>query len=1185
MSRDPRGQEQQPGPEQLSLLAPGPSAGPPQPLLGAVELSRRLGQRHAPTAEQARAIEHARVDDAGRVRLAPYLVVAGAGSGKTETMAARVVWLVANGLVRPERVLGLTFTRKAAGELAERIRVRLAQLGRSGITVPEQGEDLAGEPVVSTYHSYASGLVGEHALRLGREPSVRLLGEAQTWQLAGRVAAGYDGDLSAVEWGPAKVVGVVRALAGELAEHLVSPAELAALCRETAELVEKLPRGRKKGAGDRYAETTAFLQVLRRREQLLPLVEAYERRKHELEAMDYGDQVALAARAASEHPEVGALERGRYDVVLLDEYQDTGTAQRVLLRALFGGGHPVTAVGDPCQSIYGWRGASAGNLRRFPHDFPEQAPVAGARHGNASAHPADVVALTTSFRNGGRILAVANSLSAELRREGVPVADLHPLPGAEDAGAVRTALLPDAEGEAEWIADRVEEVLAPRGPYAPRDVAVLARTRSQFGRLEHALRARGIPVEVSGLGGLLSTPEVADAVATLAVLADVTAGAALLRLLTGARWRLGPRDLDALARRALVLAGPFPGGGDSGGPVEPDDAERMSIVEALDDLGDPAAYSAEGYRRLRALAEELRGLRRRADQPLPDLVQDVVRTSRLDIEVVVRGGPVGRGHLDRFADVAAEFAASEEAPSIPSFLAYLEAAEEYERGLDLGRAGVPGDAVSLLTVHAAKGLEWPVVVLPGLVDKVFPSRGQGGSDWSTRAELLPSPLRGDCDDLPLLDLLPCEDQYDVREALRAHGEACKARDLLEERRLAYVAATRARDVLLCSGYVWDHTRNPRTPSPFLLEVRETCVRLGTLRADEPPADDPWTPAPADGETNPAPAVAAEGVWPLDPLPPDARAALDDAARAVEAARGALAPRPAAEASRAALGPAAVEASSATPSDRAAEAGALGGEGSTGRAAAWADEVDRLLAERRRIAGDQGAVEVPLPGHLSVSQLVRLRRDPDELARWLRRPVPLPPAPLARRGTAFHGWLEQRFGAQRLLDVDELPGAADAGAAADADLAELKERFLASEWADRRPVEVEVPFETLVEGVLVRGRMDAVFRDADGGWEVVDWKTGRRPTGAEAEAAAVQLAAYRLAWHRLAGVPLSAVRAAFHYVRSGETVRPVDLLDAAGLAGLVRAVPVAQSAEDRWRSGDRRGSSNGGGVRPGRGPRP
>jgi DNA helicase-2/ATP-dependent DNA helicase PcrA len=173
-------------------------------------------------------------------------------------------------------------------------------------------------------------------------------------------------------------------------------------------------------------------------------------------------------------------------------------------------------------------------------------------------------------------------------------------------------------------------------------------------------------------------------------------------------------------------------------------------------------------------------------------------------------------------------------------------------------------------------------------------------------------------------------------------------------------------------------------------------------------------------------------------------------------------------------------------------------------------------------------------------------------------MPLAPNPHARRGTAFHAWLEQRFGASRLLDLDELPGAADDGAASDTELAALQQAFLASEWAERRPVDVEVPFETQVDGVGVRGRIDAVFTDPDGGFTVVDWKTGALPDEGKLPALSIQLAAYRLAWAALRGCELGRVRAAFHYVGQNVTLTPADLLDAVGLRALLREVPVVSS---------------------------
>ncbi len=195
------------------------------------------------------------------------------------------------------------------------------------------------------------------------------------------------------------------------------------------------------------------------------------------------------------------------------------------------------------------------------------------------------------------------------------------------------------------------------------------------------------------------------------------------------------------------------------------------------------------------------------------------------------------------------------------------------------------------------------------------------------------------------------------------------------------------------------------------------------------------------------------------------------------------------------------------------------------------DVELLLAEARRAR--RVVREVELPRALTASQVVRLRADPAGLARDLARPMPRQPVPQARRGTAFHSWVEGMFEQTPLIDLDDLPGAADEGVddADAADAAVLREAFLASPYGQRSPFAVEAPFELLIGGRAVRGRIDAVYDLGDGRWEVVDWKTGRR------QADAVQLAVYRLAWARLRGVALDAVDAAFLYVRSGEVVRP------------------------------------------------
>ncbi len=1061
-----------------------------------------------------------------RAPLAPAVVVAGAGSGKTATMVARVVDLVARGEVAADRVLGLTFTSKAADELAGRVRAALRSLALAGrLPGHEQGADL--EPTVSTYHAYAGRLVRDHALRIGREPTARLITPATSWQLAARVVGGWDGPMDTLDLAETTVVRHVLALAGELSEHLVTPDAVRA---EGARLRAALASAESPLAASR--EAVACQQA---REQLLPLVEAYARAKRERDLLDFGDVVALAAQLARERPEVAEAERAAYAVVLLDEYQDTGTAQEVLLTSLFGpvargvtavepvaARHPVMAVGDPCQSIYGWRGASAGTLRRF-----------GTRFGGADG--ALQLGLSTTYRNGGPVLMLANALSKPLRTEGLSVAELSAAPGRERVGEVVCALLEDDLTEATWVAEQVRGALVALGEPGPEQgrwarAAVLCRKRSMFPLLRRAFETLEVPVEVVGLGGLLDVPEVADLLATLRVLDDPDADASLLRLLAGPRWSLGPRDLVALGAAARELGGRQDRPGDPLDAVvegvQPD--RSASLVDALDAFDPDRAlergdFSAAGARRLGRLAGELRALRRRLDQPLPDLVADVERTLGLDVEVVTRPGTddpaAARADLDAFADAAATFsgdAAQDGSGSaaLTAFLAFLEAAESEEHGLDTGPVS-GADTVKLMTVHAAKGLEWPVVAVPGLSggvrSKVFPSAPRGGS-WLRVASLLPFPLRGDAADLPRLDGLEGSD-------VKRFAEAMATRHALEERRLAYVAVTRAETTLLCSGYHWGAPTRPLGPSLFLDLARQACEQ-GAGRVDR------WCEAPAD---NPRTDRTATVAWPQ--TEPRASAGTRAAADRVR--------------SLVLDGPGAWEPELPLRPEAAA------------RVQAWDQDLERLHEEQQQRR--QGSGQAVLPGHLSVSALVELTRDPGALARRLRRPLPRRPSPVARRGTAFHAWLEREvFGSPQLLDDDELPGSADDGAVDDTALVALQAAFRASAWWGQNPHQVEVPFEMALAGLALRGRMDAVYRASDEAGvhdEVVDWKTGAVPTGAAARASAVQLAAYRLAWHRLSGTPLDQVSAAFHYVAAGLTVRPADLLDADELAAVITSVEV------------------------------
>ena len=395
------------------------------PRYSPTELASALGL-FAPTDEQAAVIA---------APPGPLVVIAGAGAGKTETMAARVVWLVANGYARPGEVLGLTFTRKAAGQLLRRVRMRLARLAGAGLVADETG--MADESAtVSTYHAFAGNLLREHGLLLPVEPETRLLSETELWQLAFRVVCEYP--TLDTERTPAAVTSMVLRLAGQLAEHLVDTEQLRDTHIELERLVHTLPAGPYQRDRGPSQWLLRMLATQTERTELVPLIDALHQRMRAEKVMDFGMQMASAARLASTFPHVGQQLRGRYRVVLLDEYQDTGHAQRVALSSLFGGGVDdelaLTAVGDPIQSIYGWRGASATNLPRFTTDFPR-----------SDGTPAPTLELRTSWRNPPRALYLANAVSAQARRRAVAVRALRPRPDA-DPGTIRCALVAGCGG-------------------------------------------------------------------------------------------------------------------------------------------------------------------------------------------------------------------------------------------------------------------------------------------------------------------------------------------------------------------------------------------------------------------------------------------------------------------------------------------------------------------------------------------------------------------------------------------------------------------------------------------------------------------------------------------------------------------------------------------------------------------
>lgn len=1148
-----------------SMLDAGRSMWPGALGISALDVAAALGQP-PPTPAQQRVIE---------APPEPALVVAGAGSGKTETMSGRVVWLVANGHVRREEILGLTFTRKAAGELAERIGARLAvidEYGRRGLlphlpeivrsgalrrvdeaaagrqrelvrthvldelaeslgtggerALPRSAEELMIRPRVSTYNAFADGIVREHAARIGRDPDVAMLSQAASWMLAREVVLRSDlPELEGIEYALGTVIDAVQRLAGEALDHRVDLDHAVRIARDQAQAFEPY-----RGNADVDKAVTNLLDL----PTLAHLVRDYIIEKDRRGVLDFADQVSGAYDIVESAPDVRAELREQHRVVLLDEYQDTSVIQTRFLAELFRD-TAVMAVGDPHQSIYGWRGASADNLYAFSATFS-----ATTRQGGG----AQTYSLMTSWRNDTRILDIANRILVPLQRPGLDVPPLEPRPGAgTGAVAIRYPFTVDDEAAevADWFVDRRAAHEAASGTTRPHTGALLFRSKRHMQTFAAALAARGVPHRILGLGGLLATPEVVDVVSVLRVVHDPTAGSALIRLLTGPRFGVGVADMAALYDLGRTLAER-----DTAMVPLPEEVrvrlrasrgadEAVSIIDAVDvvravrdDYRLLEGITAEGRRRIRAAGEMLERLRRASSQPIPELIRLVELELRLDIELAANEtrGParVASTQLRAFSDEVRAFLSADERGTIGSLLAWLDKAESTDELMPRPEPPEPG-VVQLLTIHGSKGLEWDAVAVVRLVVDELPGRISDTSGWFGFG-VVPFALRGDRDALPTFSWDPVEamgDEPDPKKrqalaqsslsggvtkanpqggALRRFKDRYREYQQQEERRLAYVAVTRARTDLLLSGSHWAGQKAPRLPSPFLVAAIEV---LG--------ADDI---EPVDPDENPYEGSGSTLAWPLDPLGAR-RDPVQRAAALVDEASG--------------------RADTLEPSL----------------------ELRQLLAERA--ARLRGTDAVP-PTRVPASRFKDYVTDFSGTLSSLVRPMPERPYRQTRLGTLFHAWVERRSElvgtgtrvdeALWEIDADDLAAESSAtdpmtGSADDRDLALLLRTFEHSEWGALAPIAVEIEIDfALGAGIAERGaehivicKLDAVYRREDRGGriEIVDWKTGKAPrTAQEREERMLQLALYRLAYHRRFAVPLEEIDVALYYVADDLVIR-------------------------------------------------
>ena len=1122
------------------MNAPKPAAGaqflalptPPQRLTPA-QLFTALGEKHMPTDQQEKVIT---------APLKPTLVVAGAGSGKTATMSARVTYLVASGQVDPSQVLGLTFTRKATHELRERIENRLGQLYRyPGWTASSSNDTqeltaVAGEATVATYNSFAGALVREWGLEVGLETDTAVLTPASSWQIMYELMENWGQEFEEPFSSLDSATELALQVANSLNENLLSVDEARELMADLGQNLKDLRSVR----GAAKAIDAKSLPAMTKRIQVLDLVERYIDYKRENSLVDFGDQVALACRIVTDErvgPRVIAQYRDRFKAVLLDEFQDTSVAQTILLSSLFAG-CGVVAVGDPNQAIYGWRGASSAALGQFH------------RHFSNGAGP--VLQLSTAWRNDPQILQAANRISDPLRASGqVKVEKLVKRPGVGDErGKVWAARVQDGLAEAELIAKFLAQRWSPS-----KSMAVLCRTRSQFTPIVAALIERGIPVEVVGLGGLLDVPEVADVRALMSVALDPTSADRLMRLidLVG----IDAADLDVVWSFARELVNARASAGQSS--AEPLLAEALS--EIVVNFGAFEAFckkyacalSPAGLYQAKRLGRILQEANGAANLELVDFISWAERALGLDVEAAARVdvNEVGARALAALRAQATSFKSQNPEAGAQVFLGWLNAAQDQERGLELPEVEPAPGAVQVLTVHASKGLEWDIVVVPGLVEANFPSyRSRPKEDytvlansWITQVSEFPHTLRRDYDSLPPCPFIGLSPQAG-KDAILAAGEEYRSElgkwEVAEERRLAYVAYTRARSqLLLTTSHYAALSKTPKMTSRFLKELERS--QMVQFLADDERDDD---------LNNRALDQSSVSVWPhqLDALASleepgvaEPSVAEPDGAGLSAAAPGQAVPGQAVLGKQAGLSlrlRAAALVSAAGGCQGAGSEEALQiPEGLAPQLDDWWRQA-RLLLQERQIRQENGQ-EIVLPSHLAATAMAKVGKE--DFIMSLRRPLPPPPSKAARLGTAFHEEMSQRLNSEgTLLSLAE----------AGSDRLSPADRKQVNDWLDNiadleilqgySPYATEIDQEIRLAGFNVRCRIDAVFKAVEKGraqWLIVDWKTGGQRVRVD------QLSLYVHAWAASQNVDISQVRAAYVYVQDGhvDELRPRQII--------------------------------------------
>jgi DNA helicase-2/ATP-dependent DNA helicase PcrA len=685
------------------------------------------------TARQRRAVTHGE---------GPLLIVAGAGTGKTTVITRRIAWLIAEKRAKPSEILALTFTERAAAQMVERVD-RLVPYGHN-------------DAVISTFHAFGDRLLRDHALEVGLSDRSTVLSRAEQIILLREHLFDLPLDRFRPLGDPTRFLSALVTLIGRLRDEEIGPEAYQAAARRLA--------GRAAAAPD----DAALADEAARHAELAACYAAYERLMRATDRFDFGDQVGLALRLLREQPAVLAAERARFRYVLVDEFQDTNHAQWELVRLLVEPHGNVTVVGDDDQSIYRFRGAALGNILGF----------------RAAYRRARSVVLVDNFRSRQVILGAAHRLiqhndPARLEaREGIDktlrarARFTRPEPSA---GAIELLSFATGSDEADAVAERIAAAI--RGGRRAGDHAILVRGNRDADPFLRSLNMARIPWRFSGTAGLYRQPEVRVLISFLRVVNDPEDSVSCYDLATSEIFGLSAADVTLALNRAS--------------------RRRMSLVAALREAAaNPqdapfSLRSLEVVQRLMGTIDQHRSMS--AERSCGELLYHFINASGWLARLAREARDTGDERLAnvaRFFEIVRRQGSLLRDDRLPFLAAQLDTL--IETGDDPSTADAEpdeGDAVHVLTYHKAKGLEFPVVVMTGLVDEGFPTR--------ERRDALEPPA----------------------ELLR-DAELESDHHLAEERRLFYVGMTRAREELVFSWAQDYGGRRTRRVSQFVSEALE-----------------------------------------------------------------------------------------------------------------------------------------------------------------------------------------------------------------------------------------------------------------------------------------------------------------------------------------------------------------------------